>query len=305
MLCPLCQAEIPGARDLGGIRYCPSCLRILPPEPPPDEPVDDLPEVLPADEPTSAAEDLPEVLPADGAPAEAGPGGHRPGGQSRPGLGARARGLAERAATGYARHLLAKVLVLILFTPLGGVTLIWIQLEEGIPYHGSGPEPQVIACKDLLARGPGDNLYVELTEFRLEIARRTTDSFFSDDYWKKAWVPAVPADADEGRHPARLLLETDGVYNPRQLEELQRKGRIRGMVYRDIESLKIHITDILRIKGDYPSTDWPNTWVLRQGKGPPSPWVTYPLIGLGVLLILAGIPIWWFAWQVWKAVREK
>jgi hypothetical protein len=259
--------------------------------------------VIPPEQPTADLEDLPEVLPAEDSVDEVVPADRHAPARRRPGPGPKADPLPVRLATGVLRHYLAKFLVLFLFAPCGGVALILIQVEQALPYLGSGPDPQVISCQDLLARGPGANHYVELTDFRLESDRRTTDSFFAGDSWQKAWVPIVPADADGERQPVRLLLETQEAHTPGALDRLEQKGRIRGMVYRDIESL--HITDILRVKGNYPDTDWPNSWLLRQGQRPPSPWITYSLIGLGVLLILAGLPIWWFAWQVWKAVRAR
>src|SRR5262245_2410931 len=136
MLCPHCRVETTAVPSPKGVVRCAMCMRVIQPE-----------------APSADLADLPEVLPAEEAEGEAAPAGRASPERARPGRGTKANAQLGRVATGYVRHTLAKFLVLILFAPCARVGLILIQAEQAIPYHGSGPEPQGISCRDLLARG--------------------------------------------------------------------------------------------------------------------------------------------------------
>ena len=210
----------------------------------------------------------------------------------------------EQFAVAYSKRLFAKLLVWVLvFVPLFGPALIIIQMEEGIPYLNSGPEPQAISCRQLLANGPGQNLYIDLTDFRLEIERLASGKGVHATSWERAWVPIVPTDSDEQPQAVRILLDTESVKTSNGMNQLEQGHRIRGLLRRDKEYLKLG--DSIYVGSKFPNTDWKNTWILLHDKVPQNRWLTYAILGLAGFLILVAIPYWWFAWRIWKAVKVR
>ncbi len=196
------------------------------------------------------------------------------------------------------RKIVIKLLVLILFIPIGGIGLILLTWMERVPKHDSGPEPQLISCEKLLAEGPGQNYYIALTDFRLDVNRRMSDSLLGPNAGEKVWVPVAASDKKTSRGPVQLLLETEQTGNPSDLEVLQRTGELVGMLQKGTSNVRLR--DVFRLQHQYPQTDWSRCWLLEHREAPPRSWVTYGLMVLDVLMILAGVPIWWFAWCVWN-----
>ena len=273
MRCPFCRFKnlVPVFESDDTVR-CSNCSSVFLVETPrKNQADDDLPDVLPADE-----VEVLSVLPAETPPRQT------------------SESLASRAVQGSAgwalKKVLVKVIVLILFIPLGGMALIFIALVERMPLHGSEPVPRDIACAKLLADGPGDNFHIALTDFKLDLNGRMWDSILGEPAATKVWVKVEPAGNNLQPGPTRILLETDQLSGPAALAQLQIRGRIEGMLRRGTSSVKLRET--LRLQAKFPQTDWGNCWILRHGDEPPSPWATYALIVLGIVLILAGVPIW-------------
>jgi hypothetical protein len=217
-----------------------------------------------------------------------------------------AASLVSRAALGAAgwgfRKIVGKVLFLILFIPVGGIGLIFVSCTDRMPLHQSSPIPQSISCSKLLAEGPGENLHIALTDFKLDTNRRMSDSLFEEFSGNKVWVAIEPAGNTPQAGVIRLLLEKPIINSSTGLAELQQGGRIEGMLYRGTSS--VNLREALRLHRRFPNTDWEACWLLRYGEQPPSAPVTYALITLGVLMILAGVPIWRFAWSVWRDLKH-
>ncbi len=97
------------------------------------------------------------------------------------------------------------------------------------------PTPQTLSAAELIDKGPGDNLHVELTDFTFgQPAIEKTDNV-----WLRVWVPVQPD--FPGTKPAErtLLLRADGVSNQAQLDELLRQSRLTVLVTNPLHALSI------------------------------------------------------------------
>lgn len=198
--------------------------------------------------------------------------------------------------------IVGKVLFLLFIMPCGGGFLLVWQAMDGALLGGGNFTPQVLSCKDLIEKGPGDNGHVVLTDFRLnDDAVAKHQSFWQDTTWKKAWVQAVPADSPPGKQPVLVLVELDDKKTMTDVQKLQRAGRIQGVLRRDLPRFQSDEADVL--KKAYPGTDFTNCWFLQQGTTPA--W-NFFLTVLAIVMIVVGLLIWvGFGWLVYLALKER
>lgn len=82
-----------------------------------------------------------------------------------------------------------------------GAVFIYLGYNEAKLRSRSKAEPTRISCEDLTKHGPGDNLYIILTDFVL-LPEYVYEEGVSG--WKSAWIPAVSPQTID-RHVALAL----------------------------------------------------------------------------------------------------
>jgi hypothetical protein len=150
---------------------------------------------------------------------------------------------------------------------------------------------QEITLGDLIARRPGNNAHVVVTDFRV-----CNDYVFvyrkgHQSRWERAWVPVVPA-AEAGKGvtaqrtgPIRVLVTSSQLHGARDVARLTRTRALRGRVAHQVASLGAGEQKLLALA--YPDTDFSRCLIVEE-----VPQGTAGTIGrklmLGVILLLVG-----------------
>ena len=185
-----------------------------------------------------------------------------------------------------------KALVVAVLLILGGAGAIYFGFLQFRLKSKSADQPQVISCRTLIDRGPGDNVYVVLTDYRLlgdAIVIETGRLKVKQEPWKQAWIPIAPADEKETVEESfAVILETRKVTTRKELDALQSSAQIRGMVINDISSLGRKEEKLLR--QSYPEVDFKKCWIIKHEETPEAT-VFGMVMGwtCGGLLVLVGV----------------
>lgn len=208
----------------------------------------------------------------------------------------------DRLALGIAHHYLGKILFLILIAPLGGIYLIVNQCVDGIP-RSARQTPQVLTCRDLTETRVEDKAFIALTDFHMGNTQVVAEPLgCHKDIWKKAWILVYPTHAAEAGSLRHVLLEMEEGSTLAQLEKLASSGRIQGLV-RPADNL-LEFSERVRIQLEYPDLELKDCYILQHGTTPPTPLEAYLLLGLGVALVLTGVPIYYVAWRCWHISKD-
>lgn len=174
---------------------------------------------------------------------------------------------------------------------LGGL-IIFLAVKETRIRERWQWEPQTITCEQLAARGPGDNLHVELTDFVL-----LPDYIYRHSLagWEGAWVPAAAPSAIGDALAAHLEIDREQLANlspderdealdaldvadiyfnvivsfpkatgPAYLEQMADEPVLEGAVLNGFTSLDGEQQRLLR--EGYPDTDFNRVWIMVAGR---------------------------------------
>jgi hypothetical protein len=284
--CPFCMRAIPA--PLVGAQRCQHCGRSggAPASGPPPSAFKPL---APAE--VVMAEVVPEVRAAPAPFRPSAPAPFQP--SAAPVIASREPSLVE----GYVANKLlgfgAKLLFFLLLMPLAGAYMVFYQATEVLP-RATNREPQKLKASELLQQSGTvvDGTHVALSDFRFETARISTNLAGTDQEWSKAFVPIVAKDAPIDGNPVRVLLETEDAQTPPDLQELMDDNKVQGVLFRGTFALELGEVFLLGAK--YPDK-LDDCLILKHNRTPTRPLVTYFLIGLGVVMALSGIPIYYVA----------
>lgn len=178
------------------------------------------------------------------------------------------------------------VIALIVF---GCIVLFW-GFNEWRLSSASGSTPQNITCAQLEKNGPGANAYVHLTNFVI------TPGTYIYKYnknnpsaaWEQVWVPVLPKDGayiqslailaatgqvNEGNFPKpkniKVIVRSKNLANQNDVENLNRRGNVTGVVVNKIESLSNEERN--HLQASYPGSDISQCWIVDDGREPASP----------------------------------
>lgn len=146
--------------------------------------------------------------------------------------------------------------------------------------------PQRISMADLAARGPGDNIWVDLTDVRLVLEQTVVET--KNGRTNYAWIPAVPAGDVGAFAPGgkRVVVGTNRAGDD-QLRDLVHQTTLRGMIVNATDSLGSEERKLLN--EGMPGVDAGSCYFLRIGKEPTSSAVHSALLGGGALSLLVGL----------------
>ncbi len=186
-----------------------------------------------------------------------------------------------------------------------GLILIWTGYRESNLSAVAKDVPQSMSCADLAAKGPGDNAFIELSDFLL-----TTSSYVYEEKkgrWRKVWVPAVPLHGEyhnrllaivndtTGTAPdniplpqdIRVIVQDGDARNDNDVEELASRNVIRGMVINEIAGLDNDTRTLLT--ESYPHVDFEQCYVFEVGRTPSGSGGLIGYFGGGAALLALGI----------------
>jgi hypothetical protein len=187
-------------------------------------------------------------------------------------------------------------IVYVVLMVIGAVGLIF-GFNEWRLSRSTKAEPQTISCADLIAKGPGDNGHVIVTDFAL-----LTDSFVveggsqNSPTWKRAMVPMVPKSQATAANPSksfRVILDTHKVTTETELVALAKEDKIQGTIVNDVKSLDAETQKLL--KNSYSGTDFSSCLILDHGRRPSSPLFWGGALAGGALSLVALVAL--FLWR--------
>ena len=192
---------------------------------------------------------------------------------------------------------------------IGGV-ILFFGGQEVILSSKARAEPQRIALAELIARGPGDNIYLELSGLTPSLEDSVVEYEKSrtgggKEKFTKIWMPAIagnalppgnapagPGGMFGGRGQARALGGVQLVLYRKITSEadamqLARRGTYRGMIINDIESLGSQERKLLN--EGFPGTNWDRCYIFEVDREPASPAKKIGLLVGGAIVALAGL----------------
>jgi hypothetical protein len=111
------------------------------------------------------------------------------------------------------------------------------------------PEPQPMRLTDLVKNGPGDNAYVELTEFTFGkpvIVEK-------DAQWDAVWIPLLAPRRVRGEIPP--FLHTALVHDQAELDALLAQNSVRVLVGSAMGDSRWNVPPAVKLYSDYPKLD--------------------------------------------------
>ncbi len=113
------------------------------------------------------------------------------------------------------------------------------------------PSPQAMTAADFLAKGPGDNAFVELTD--LEFGKPVIEQ--DGGRWYKVWVPVYPAGKAASQQPA--FLRADRIRSQAQLDQFVKQKTLRALATRRLSSTSMwHVKPSEPLLKEYAKADW-------------------------------------------------
>ena len=195
---------------------------------------------------------------------------------------------------------------------IGGV-LLFFGGQEVILSSKAKSEPQRISLADLIARGPGDNIYLELSGLTPTLENSVVEYKKSrgggEQKLTKIWMPAVPGNAVAAPNaapagpgglpfggPANGQAKTRGavqivlyrkITSEAEAAALAGRGTYRGMIVNDIESLGSEERNLLT--QGFPGTNWDRCYIFEVDREPAGAGKKAVLLIGGAILSLAGL----------------
>jgi len=154
--------------------------------------------------------------------------------------------------------------------------------------------PQVISCDALLRDGPGDNVHVVVTDFRLHTDEFAVEGEKGSDlqsHWNVAFIPVSPARlgvvGNGGSYG--LILQTGRAQEPGEIRGLGKDGRLHGTIVNSVTQLNPRAE--LLLKKSYPNTDFSKCLILAHETTPPSMQTAMITLWSGGGIVLACVMI--------------
>jgi hypothetical protein len=168
---------------------------------------------------------------------------------------------------------------------VGGGIVGFLGYQEWIILSRGSPQPQRIRLADLTAKGPGDNVHVEVTDFSWGENCVTEEKHGK---WNRVWIPIFPGGAaNQGQ--VRALVKTFSVADEGQLRQMLRRPTVTGVIDNVIPGHSLGSAEIAELKKGYPNVDVGTLLVIAEGKTFPSPEKVYLLLGIGGGLLVLGL----------------
>jgi hypothetical protein len=145
--------------------------------------------------------------------------------------------------------------------------------------------PQRISLAQLAANGPGNNVYLDLTEVLLLLDRSVVQTDRGLPTY--AWIPAVASGGfgQPGANRVKVIVGTNRASDA-QLEDLARQTVLRGIIVNATDSLDREERELLN--EGLPGVDAASCYFFRVGQRPTSAAWHLFLFGGGAILLLAG-----------------
>ena len=175
-----------------------------------------------------------------------------------------------------------------------GIGLLFCGYREWRLASHSKSTPQKMTLAQLVANGPGDNIYIDLSEFCLLPDNSVIESDGDDlenSLWSYVWIPAVPC--DQNGQPVtqqiRVIVGTKNVSRAKRLGDFCQRTTLRGMVVNETDNIKSKAHQLL--KESMPGVNVAACHFFREGESPASKDEQTAYLAGGSLALFAGIAL--------------
>ena len=191
---------------------------------------------------------------------------------------------------------------------VGGI-LIFISAKELILASKTSDTPSIKTCSELIQNGPGNNHYINLTNYvpcmNWFVYETYSQNKNPKGSYEVVYLPAVEFDGpwhrkaielyqlfgDKAEFPApqnvKVLLKIKNVRDNRHLDEILSSETLNGMVINSIESIGSKEKALL--KQGYPNLDVDSCYIFEVNRTPASIDTQVSLMVTGIILIMAGL----------------
>lgn len=185
---------------------------------------------------------------------------------------------------------------------LFGAVLIMMGFQEKELAGRSSAQPEEIALKDLIARGPSGNPNILLKDFALCANFVYTEK---NSRWESAWVPVVPSGAATPLpgQPAQVqaLIYTTHAQNEQELTARCGQPKLRAMVTNGISSVSGQEKSLL--ERTYPGTNFAGCLIIHEGREPAGTSKVMFMIGGGWVLVIGSLGVLGWSGWTWASFR--
>lgn len=123
------------------------------------------------------------------------------------------------------------------------------------------PTPRTLTAAELIAKGPGDNAHIRLTEFTFDaplIEER-------DGEWRNVWILVVPKDQQAEEARTLIFLRPGAVHNQEQLDRLLEKTTLDLVVTNNLPSQSLwKVVATETVWNSYPGSETANAQFLTE-----------------------------------------
>lgn len=176
---------------------------------------------------------------------------------------------------------------------VGGVIVLVLGVKEAVLSGKAESEPTQITLQELIDNGPGDNIYVTVTNIQ-SIPEETI--VYGDEKpggqitnYDACWIPVFP-DGGE-RNPVKAIVKTTQARNDAALRGLLSKRRHTGLLVNDVESIGGQEKRLLQ--QGLPGANLDEVYILHESREPSGAGLVI-LYFVGGLALLAGGAFWIF-----------
>ncbi len=179
---------------------------------------------------------------------------------------------------------------LLLGMVIGGGVLMFMGYKEFKLSAMADSEPQEITCQALTENGPGENMYVTMTEYvtaEYMVYRGNSDS----GPWSMVYLPAK-VEPTMNNSAIRVILKLKDVKNDDDLLNRTERASITGLIINEIDSIGEEDRALLR--DGIPSIQVDKCYILAVDRKPAGAGKIFLFIGGGIALIAGAGVIFFF-----------
>lgn len=206
-----------------------------------------------------------------------------------------------RQVTKTAFHSAVMSMIVLWLVPFIGFGTLYHEWTVNLP--ASKVPPQRISYRELLHKGVADGTHIVLTDFELQSDQVVTNLLGSEEQWSSAFVPVIAIRTKDRSAPLRMVMHSREPCTSDDLQALQDSKEIVGTIFQTTDSLSIPNRIALRLNFEDRQYNGKTCYLLEHGTAPQSTAKTYEKIAYSVVMIVAGVPIYWLTWLAWKHRR--
>lgn len=166
-------------------------------------------------------------------------------------------------------------------------------------------QPQKITADELGRRGPGDNLYVQVTDLQFGEDTLTIRSS-KGGRWSSVFMPVHPKGQKLDGRPPLILVHSSSIGNADELRSFCNRSSVVGIVTNPLEGVSHHAD---KFKEKYPRFDGKDIWVVDVSREVPTASKAESGYLTACVLVCVGLGLFggcgWVAYQMTQETQAR